>query len=497
MGFSLDHRVRLCVLALCLAACSEPPGAASTSGAAGGTTTSGGVETVNAASSSGQGMSSSGGTSSTTGSTAIGSVQTSGAQTGTGGNGGAVTTATQAAGTMAGSGNGTTTGTAGAGGFGGFGSNAAYPFPQNSPSANCIYPSGYDNRDVWDAYQLWKDTVITADGAGAYLRVAKPDSGTVIGSTVSEGIGYGMLLSVYMGDQEVFDNLWQYARQYFDDNGLMNWEVSPDGGVIGSGAALDGDEDMAWALLMAARQWGTGSALTESYSADAVALINAIWEHEIDHQRNEMPLPGDSWGGADVTNISYFAPAYYRLFGEATENSAGWNQVIDTGYAILEASLTQSAGNADNGLVPAWCDSSGTPVQAYDGAPTHFQNDSTRTPFRIGQDYCYYGEARALGYMQKITSFYTAVGVENIVDGYDLDGTPHPEYSNNGTQAASFVGPAAVGAMYSSDNQSFLDAGYLAVATGELTAGTIYYQKSWAALSLLMMTGNFFELPAP
>lgn len=65
-------------------------------------------------------------------------------------------------------------------------------------------------------------------------------------------------------------------------------------------------------------------------------------------------------------------------------------------------------------------------------------------------------------------------------------------------QAASFVGPAGVGAMSDSQYQSFLDAAYADVATLNLTAGTIYYQKSWTALSLLMMTGNlvdFTQLP--
>jgi endoglucanase len=198
-----------------------------------------------------------------------------------------------------------------------------------------------------------------------------------------------------------------------------------------------------------------------------------------------------------VTNISYFAPAYYRVFGELTDNVDGWNAAVDRSYEIVSLSLSEAQGNAENGLVPAWCDSRGVPVEAFGGAPTHFQNDSTRTPFRIGQDYCYFGEPRALEYMKKITSFYTAVGVENIVDGYELDGTPRPDFSMNGLQPASFIGPAGVGALYSAENQEFINAAYAALATGELTAGTIYYQKSWSALSLLMMTGNFTVLPAP
>lgn len=392
-------------------------------------------------------------------------------------------------------------GAAGAGGGEGGGgeqaeTGARHPFPQNLPSQYCVYPA-YDNADARAAYEVWKETVVTSEGAGGHLRVRKPDSGTVIDSTVSEGMGYGLLLTVYMDDQPTFDALWRYTMLYFNENELMHWEIDPNGNVIGTGAALDGDEDMAWALVMADRQWGGAGSLDDTYINYAIRLIEAMWEHEIDHTRGEMPLPGDSWGGVDITNISYFAPAYYRVFGEVTGNVAGWNAAIDKSYEILELSLNEAQGNQDNGLVPAWCDSNGVPKEAFGGAPLHFQNDSTRTPFRVGQDYCYYGEPRALEYMKKITSFYVSVGVDNIVDGYELDGTPRPDFSMNGLQPASFIGPAGVGAMYSADNQVFIDDAYAALATGELTAGTIYYQKSWSALSLLMMSGNFAELPAP
>ncbi|HEY6727546.1 MAG TPA: glycosyl hydrolase family 8 [Polyangiaceae bacterium] len=475
-------------LALGLASCGEPASDASTQTTTQAVTASvttgagatGAAATTTAASSS---VTSAAATSN--GSTAATSTGTGGAATSSGTD--SVTTTGQAS--VTGTEGTTTTGGGGATGSG------AFPFPQNVEGEFCNYPN-YDNAAVRAAYESWKEKVVSSEGAGEYLRVRKPDSGSVIGSTVSEGQGYGMLLAVYFGDQELFDNLWLYTKQYLNENGLMHWEIDPNGGVIGTGAALDGDEDMAWALVMASRQWSESPRIA-SYHDDAVALIEAMWDHEIDHTRNGMPLPGDTWGGADITNISYYAPAYYRVFGEVTGNVEGWNQVIETSYAIIERSLNEANGNADNGLVPAWCDSQGVPVVAFEGAPTHFQNDSTRTPFRVGQDYCYYGEPRALSYMQKIASFYAGVGVANIIDGYDLDGTPHPEHSVNGSQAASFVGPAAVAAMGSDEFQSFLDEAYLAVAGGGLDAGTIYYQASWEALSLLMLSGNFIEFPAP
>jgi len=375
---------------------------------------------------------------------------------------------------------------------------AAHPFPVNVHSANCIYPAAANKEDVITAYNQWKDAVVTADGASGYLRIKKPDSGTVIGSTVSEGIGYGMLLAVFMGDQYLFDNLWKYEQEHLDAQLLMNWEIGPDGKVTsgGTGAASDGDEDMAFALVMADRQWGGSGSLDDTYLNTAKVLIDLIWTHEVDHSRGEMLKPGDQWGNVDVTNPSYFAPAYYRVFGEVTGKTSDWLKVVDSSYSIIDKSLNTTSGNATNGLVPAWCNSAGTPVAAYADAPLHFQNDSTRTPFRVGQDYCYFGDPRAKAYLSKITDFYLGVGLSNIVTGYNLDGTPHPDKNWGTVQAASFIGPAGVAAMSDPKYQAFIDEAYGKLATFQLTAGTIYYQKSWTALSLLMLTGNFIDYTA-
>jgi endo-1,4-beta-D-glucanase Y len=357
-------------------------------------------------------------------------------------------------------------------------------------SSYCSLPTQASLATARAAYETFKATVVTANGAGGDLRVWKPDSGTVIGSTVSEGMGYGMLLAVYHDDQAVFDELWRYVARYLNVRGLMDWEVDPQGNVIGTGAASDGDEDIAFALLMAARRWSGRGSLDEDYQVLGVRMVEAMWTYEVDRTRGYMWKPGDSWGDRDVTNLSYFAPAYFRVFGEVTGNIAGWNAVIDGNYAILDLTLNDTLGNADNGLVPAWSNSQGGLVSAYAGAPTHFQNDSTRTPFRIGQDWCWFGEPRAKAYLDKIASFYAGVGVANITDGYHLNGTPRPERPGAGVQAASFVGPAGVAFMSDPQYGAQLNEAWALVATERLTNGSIYYQKSWTALSLLMMSGN-------
>ena len=68
-----------------------------------------------------------------------------------------------------------------------------FPFPQNREASRCTYPVGYYNEDV-KAATPWKTDTVTSDGAPGGLRVKRPDEpGLDKDSTVSEGIGYGML----------------------------------------------------------------------------------------------------------------------------------------------------------------------------------------------------------------------------------------------------------------------------------------------------------------
>ena len=131
--------------------------------------------------------------------------------------------------------------------------------------------------------------------------------------------------------------------------------------------------------------------------------------------------------------------------------------------------------------------------------PTYHQLDSCRTPFRIGQDYCWNADPRALTYLQKIDSFYAGVTVAAMVDGYDLNGTPHPQnVTAGGPRAASFVGPAGVGAMATGATYATLrDQAYAGVATLTSSPAAPTTRSPGPALSLQMMTGVMRDLSAP
>jgi endo-1,4-beta-D-glucanase Y len=411
---------------------------------------------------------------------------------GTGGHGGGLAGTTTATTGTETSTTGTTSPTTSGGG-------GAPPADVQASLGHCTAPSGAAWSDARAAYQKWKTDLLVSDGARGFLRVRRPNSVGAIDTSNSEGISYGMTLAVAMDEQEVFDKLWQYEQLFLDINGLMNWEIEPDGSgptANGRGAATDGDEDMAFALR-ADKRWGGQGSLATSYRDLALKQIDLIWKYEVDHTRNETLMPGDGFsGGAAVTNISYFAPAYYRLFGEVTGKQADWNKVVESSYAILAATLNAANKNETNGLVPAWSTPEGVPQAPPNTShPIHHQLDSCRTPFRLGQDYCWYGETRAKDYLAKINAFYQNIGAANIANGYDLDGTPHPT-NPTVNQSAAFVGTAGVGAMSDIAFAALRDGAYAGVATLKQLDGSTYYTESWTGLTLVMMNGGYWN-PAP
>jgi len=119
------------------------------------------------------------------------------------------------------------------------------------------------------------------------------------------------------------------------------------------------------------------------------------------------------------------------------------------------------------------------------GRGSNYTYDAARTPYRIALDACWFNEPRARAYSAKIATFFAGVGVANIKDGYQLDGTIIGPNMNT-----TFIGPAGVSGM-AGNRQMLLDDAYtVVVETGR--AGTdSYYNLSWALFSSLMMTGNF------
>jgi endo-1,4-beta-D-glucanase Y len=233
---------------------------------------------------------------------------------------------------------------------------------------------------VQTEYTAWKAKYV--QNCGSEARVIKSGE-----ETVSEGIAYGMLLSVLAGDQDLFDRLWSYYKSRRNKNGVMNWKT---GGcdpttIWGENGATDAELDAAAALILADKRWG-------GYQADTTALINIIKTHETTQCNGRTVLkPGDAWGGCDRTNPSYFAPAYYRAFAAyVPQDAAFWSKFVSDSYALLS---TNQAG----GLPTDWCNGSGAREGDYGW-------EACRVPWRIAVDYGWSQDPAAVQSLQAIAS---------------------------------------------------------------------------------------------
>jgi endo-1,4-beta-D-glucanase Y len=258
-------------------------------------------------------------------------------------------------------------------------------------------------RTVSDAmlqqeYDFWKANRLKECGDNSTACVPRDD-----GNCISEGIGYGMLITAGYDDQATFKKLWAYFNKHKNSKGMMNWRTDACGNDIETGAATDGDLDAAMALIQAGCKWGG------TYKSEAVTLIKAIRNNAVTTCNNQMVLkPGDTFGGCDRTNPSYIAPGYYKVFATAA-NDTSWNTMATDGYALLSTLQGKM-----NGLVPNWTDSSGTIPGGTDG---EYGPDAPRTPWRVATDYVWNGEAKAVTFLDKVaTHIDSNKGVQRLFD---------------------------------------------------------------------------------
>ena len=226
--------------------------------------------------------------------------------------------------------------------------------------------------------------------------------------TVSEGIGYGMLISFFANDADTFFKLWNYNRAFRKYNGttnLMPWIVeSFSYNIVDDASATDADLDIATALILMYYKTGL-----EAYKTDALLIINDLWKAEI-NQANNLILSGNTpmWNGKsakyEITyNLSYFSPVALRLFA-MVDPAHNWNAVLDAMYTYM--AKVQAGGT---GVFPDWSNEAGTAVKAPNGSADatyyRFDKESVRIPWRIAWDYYWFQDTRAAAILNKLNEF--------------------------------------------------------------------------------------------
>ena len=234
--------------------------------------------------------------------------------------------------------------------------------------------------------------------------------------TVSEAHGYGMLVMALMAGhdpqaQTIFDGLVHYYQDHPSEivPSLMSWaQGSSCENVDGDNSATDGDLDIAYALLLADKQWSSGGAI--NYRNLAGEIIDGIRDGEVDSGVNYVQLGDWARDGeyGRATRSSDFMPAHFESFAAITGDTS-WRQIRDRSYAIMTTVQNQFA--SQTGLLPDFIADAATtprPVNAgfLEGANDgKYAYNACRDPWRIATDFVLNGDARSKTIVQKMTTW--------------------------------------------------------------------------------------------
>jgi oligosaccharide reducing-end xylanase len=318
----------------------------------------------------------------------------------------------------------------------------------------------------------------------------------------TEGMSYGMMIAVQLGHKREFDALWNWSKTFMlttdprnPSVGYFAWSMGTDGTPRATGAAPDGEEYYATALLFAARRWGNGKGIYD-YQAEADRILRGMRHHPVltatppfrIHPQDppfvepDTPWPspnnrvaaaeaakgGKPWppvrphrtpGPVTVgpmvdedhalvrfvpetsiggTDASYHLPAFYELW-------ARWGPVEDRAFWAKAAGVSRDffvrVTGPNTGLSPDRSGFDGSPIADWDGKPSQFGYDSWRTVSNWSVDYNWWGkDPRQRVLSDRVQRFLYGQGIHSFADRYTLDGRPLSTRHSPGMVAAAAVG---------------------------------------------------------
>ena len=320
-------------------------------------------------------------------------------------------------------------------------------------------------------------------------------------NTVSEGIGYGMLITYFMKDWEKFNRLFKYYQAYpvsaADGLFFMKWMVKGDefkGGFSADatgGSATDADLDVMTALFLAYGETGN-----VEYLNYAKGIAGAIYSTEV-NPTTHLFMPGNDglhMNDGYVYNTSYFSLVGIRLaIKYDTERSAAWQQVLDATYAYMLK--VQAAGN---GLWPDWSNADGIPTNPENNSSTgklcdYFGLEGVRIPLRVMWDYNWFGDDRAKTLAETAGNFaFTSTGgdITKTLIKYIYQGE-QPKAGQGGAHfRGAFCSLWTVNATLSAYTPACNE---LIVNTPFKTTNSLYFEPSMQLLYSLFLNGYFVK----
>jgi endo-1,4-beta-D-glucanase Y len=301
-------------------------------------------------------------------------------------------------------------------------------------------------NDTWNSYfnstdnnqRLYYSAGNNGNGAMGYIL----DTGN--NDVRSEGMSYGMMISVQMNKQSTFDALWNWAKTNMQhssgaNKGYFAWHCNTSGGKLDQSPASDGEEYFAMALEFAAGRWGSKTGIYD-YQKEANDILNVMLHKEdmnggvvggvtnMFGQYNQVVfVPIGS--AATFTDPSYHVPAFYDLFSQwawgykdRTADRNKWATIA----AASRNYLFNQAAHGTTGLSPDYSEFNGTPksMNSNDGH-NNYAYDAWRTSMNWAVDYAWHAKAaNEKVLVDRLQGFMYGQGVSSFKNTYTLSGTP-------------------------------------------------------------------------
>lgn len=315
----------------------------------------------------------------------------------------------------------------------------------------------------------------------------------------TEGMSYGMMISVQLNHREEFDRLWKWSKEHMaypaDSpwDGYFCWQCAPDGRKIGGSNASDGEIYYATALFLAGQRWNE-----PAYTAAANEILAKTMSKDgettgvydlFDRERNLITFVPDRVGHG-FTDPSYMLPAFLDQWAEVAGTDREFWAVAAT---AARDHLVESA-HPVTGLHPDYSNYDGSayrwPHAGYDTST--YMYDAIRCAMNIGMDSYLTGKdtERQRDVMRRMLRFFKNDGFTH--GHFALDGTnPSGGYSR-GMDGSNAVGAIALAHSDVPGDRELATEFVQRLWDAEPPTGKYrYYEGMVYFLSLLHVSGNF------
>jgi oligosaccharide reducing-end xylanase len=330
----------------------------------------------------------------------------------------------------------------------------------------------------------------------------------------SEGMSYGMIITVQLDKKAEFDALWNWSKTHMYQRdpkhptyGYFSWQMAYDGTVIDELPAPDGEEYYVMALYFAHNRWGSGKGIYD-YKAEADRLLHDMRHrepitgmvkqrgrsvrHTVGKEVNEehaMILFSPDERNT-FTDASYHLPAFYELWAlwGPEEDRAFWAKAAQVSRDFLVKSADPVTG-----LIPNLGQFDGTPMGFRGGREgAAFREDAWRCAMNWAVDWSWWRkDPRQQELSDRLQAFFESQGMNTYGDNWTLDGKVQRARHSAGLVATN--GAASIAAANADRARRFTEALWnLEVPSSHVFR---YYDGLLYLMSLMHSAGRFQVIP--